>query len=225
MLVSFFKTVLLLLFVILSLRLMGKRQIGQLQPSELVITILLSQVASTPMQDDDIPLLQTLVVIGVLTGLEILISVFALKSKGVRTVFDGSAVQVIENGKIDQRQLRRLRYTIDDLLEGLRQKDVFDPSAVDTAVVETNGTLSVLLKKDAVPPTNGELGRTPPCAGMPVPVITDGKIDLKALSASAMDLRQLRRVLGKEALDPAGIFLMTVDRRGGYEIVKKEGEQ
>ena len=122
MLTSFFRTMLLLVFVIFTLRVMGKRQIGELQPGELVITILLSQIAAAPMQDNDIPLLQTLVCILTLVGVEVLLSVLAMKSVRVRTLIDGNSVTVIRDGVIDQRQLARLRFTVDDLLEGLRQK-------------------------------------------------------------------------------------------------------
>lgn len=148
MLISFIRTVILLICVIAALRLMGKRQIAQLQPSELVITILLSQIAATPMQDNDLPLLNTVVALLVLAGTEILLSAAGLKNRKLRALLNGNPVPVIRNGVIDREQLRLLRYTADDVADALRQKDIFDVSQVEYAVAETNGTLSVLLKPE-----------------------------------------------------------------------------
>ena len=132
-----------------AVRIMGKRQIGELQPSELVITILLSEIAAIPMQDTDIPLLNSVVAVLLLVAFEIISSVISMKSRGARRLLEGNAVTVIRDGKIDQKEIKRLRYTVDDLLTALRQKDVFVLSDVTYAIVETNGTLSVV-KKAAV---------------------------------------------------------------------------
>ena len=126
MLTSFIRTFILLVAVIAAVRLMGKRQIGQLQPAELVVTILLSQIAATPMQDNDIPLMNTLIAVMVLVGVEILISYFSMKNSRIRAVLQGNPVMVIRNGQLDQKELKRIRYTVDDLMEALRGKDVFD---------------------------------------------------------------------------------------------------
>lgn len=222
MLTSFIRTVLLLFFVIVSLRVMGKRQIGELQPGELVVTILLSQIAATPMQDNDIPLLQTLVCIFTLAGVELLLSVLAMKSVKMRSLIDGNSVVVVRGGEIDQKQLRRLRFTIDDLLEGLRQKDVFDLSAVHTVVAETNGTLSILLKSAAQTPTAGMLGKAPPEPGMPQVLVADGKIDPQALAQAHLTEQALRAMLKKENIAPEDAFLFTLDATGKTHLVRKE---
>lgn len=132
--------------VIFIIRLMGKRQIGEMQPSELVITILISEIVSLPLQDKGIPVIYALVPLFVFVSFEIIQSALSLKSKKLRTLMQGHEVIVIRNGKIDVDALRTLRMTVDDLEGALRQKDVFDVKQVSYAIFETNGKLSVLLK-------------------------------------------------------------------------------
>ena len=225
MLTSYFKTVLLLLAVIVSIRLMGKRQIGQLQPSELVVTILLSQVAATPMQETDIPPLQTLIVIFVLTGTEILLSALAMKSRAVRRLVDGRAITVIKDGEIDQRQLKRLRYTIDDVFEGLRQKDVFDLSDVNTVVAETNGNLSVLLKEQALTATKADVTQKTGKAGMPQILIADGRLSRGGIKALGWKTADVERILKKAGVSLKDVFLLTAAEGGKPLLVKKEGAE
>ena len=225
MLTSFFRTVILLFFVILSLRLMGKRQIGELQPGELVVTILLSQIAATPMQDNDIPLLHTLVCIFTLAGVELLLSVLSMKSETVRTLIDGGSVTVMQNGVLDQGALRRLRFTIDDLLEGLRQKDVFDLSAVDSVIAETNGVLSVLLKNSELPVTAKTMRKDVPEPGAPQVLVADGKIRRAGLAAAGLSEAQLTRLLANEQATLADAFLFTVDAAGKTFLVRKEAAE
>ncbi|MBR0508807.1 MAG: DUF421 domain-containing protein [Clostridia bacterium] len=225
MLTSYFKTVLLLLAVIVSIRLMGKRQIGQLQPSELVVTILLSQVAATPMQETDIPPLQTLIVIFVLTGTEILLSALAMKSRAVRRLVDGRAITVIKDGEIDQRQLKRLRYTIDDVFEGLRQKDVFDLSDVNTVVAETNGNLSVLLKEQAQTATKADVTQKTGKAGMPQILIADGRLSRGGIKALGWKTADVERILKKAGVSLKDVFLLTAAEGGKPLLVKKEGAE
>ena len=222
MLTSFFRTVILLFFVILSLRLMGKRQIGELQPGELVVTILLSQIAATPMQDNDIPLLHTLVCIFTLAGVELLLSSLSMKSETVRTLIDGGSVTVMRGGALDQKALKRLRFTIDDLLEGLRQKDVFDLSSVDSVIAETNGALSVLLKKSELPVTAKTIQKDVPEGGMPQVLVADGRIRREGLSAAGLSEAQLARLLEKEQTTLENTFLLTLDAAGKIFFVRKE---
>lgn len=148
MAVLFIRAVILYAAVIFVIRLMGKRQIGEMQPSELVITILISEVASLPLQDKGIPMLYAIVPLFVFVSFEIILSALSLKSQKLRTLMQGHEVVVIKNGKVDIEALRTLRMTLDDLEGALRQKDVFDTKDVSYAIFETNGKLSVLLKKD-----------------------------------------------------------------------------
>lgn len=224
MLISFIRTFFLLVCVIAAVRLMGKRQIGQLQPSELVITILLSQIAATPMQDNDLPMLNTVVAILILAGVEIILSALGMKSSKARTVLEGNPVLIIDDGKLDMKQLKRLRYTIDDVTEALRQKNVFDLSKVQYAIAETNGALSIMLKPAERPLTSGDAGKTPPDNGIPVPVISDGKILYEGLQRLDISEERLLECVGENGLKPENVFFMTIDKKGNKNVVKKENE-
>lgn len=151
MFVTLIRTGIIYILIIAAVRLMGKRQIGELQPSELVITILISEIAAIPLQDNGMPLVNTLVSIFLLIALEIISSVLNMKSGKFRDFMQGHSIILIRDGKLDQKKLTQLRFTMDDLLEALRQKDIFSIDEVQYAVVETNGTLSVLLKPENRP--------------------------------------------------------------------------
>ncbi|MBQ7638387.1 MAG: DUF421 domain-containing protein [Clostridia bacterium] len=222
MLTSLIRTVILLFVIIFTIRLMGKRQIGELQPGELVVTILLSQIAATPMQDVEIPLLHSLVSIFTLTGIEILLSGISMKSVKLRELIDGRNVAVVKDGVIDQKKLKSLRFTVDDLLEGLRAKDVFDVSLVESAVVETNGSLSVLLKASELPFNNSSAGINVPETGIPQVLISDGRICSENLKNAGVNKKQLTEMLKKENASVEDVFLFTVDKTGKTFLVKKE---
>ena len=175
MFITLIRTSVLYLFVIAIMRLMGKRQIGELQPTELVVTLLLSEIIAIPMQDNDISLVSTIVPVLVLVGFEILISVISLKSVKIRSIMQGNSIIIIRDGKLDLKKIKELRFTIDDVLEALRQKDIFDISKVQYAVVETNGTISVMLKPEYEPVTRGDLSLEIRDCGMPCAVIVDGR--------------------------------------------------
>lgn len=222
MLISLCRTLMLLLAVILVMRLMGKRQIGQLQPAELVITILLSQIAATPMQDNDIPAVYTLMVLSVLAGVEVLLSAISMKNRRVRELLDGVPMLIIKDGRLLQSTMKKLRYTLDDVLEALRQKDVFDISTVAYAVVETNGTLSVLLRPGAQGVTVSCLEKEPKDPGMPFVVISDGEMMENGMREAGLDRATIGRILNKDKLQLGDVFLMTCDKTGKIHCVKKE---
>lgn len=222
MLISFVRTGILLVVIVIAVRIMGKRQIGQLQPAELVVTILLSEMAATPMQDNDIPMLNTLVAIAVLVSLEILMSVISLKSRKARSLLQGNSVIIIRNGKVDPKEMKRLRYTLDDLLEALRQKDVFDIGDVQYAIAETDGSLSVLLKPGKRTVTAEDMAAESKDNGLSCAVIMDGEIIRSGYSDCGMNDRKLGDIMRKEGYSPEEIFLLTVDRSGSYNLILKE---
>ncbi len=222
MLISFVRTGILLVVIVFAVRIMGKRQIGQLQPAELVVTILLSEMAATPMQDNDIPMLNTLVAIAVLVSLEILMSVISLKSRRARSLLQGNSVIIIRNGKLDPKEMKRLRYTLDDLLEALRQKDVFDIGDVQYAIAETDGTLSVLLKPEKRTVTAEDMAVESQDNGLSCAVIMDGEIVRSGYSDCGMNDRKLDDIVKKEGYSPEEIFLLTVDKSGSYNLILKE---
>lgn len=222
MLTTIIRTVILYLAAVFSVRLMGKRQIGELQPTELVVTILLSEIAAIPIQDNDIPLINSIVPLMLLVGFEILSSVIGIKSVRFRKINDGNPFIIIKDGVIDQKKLNALRLTVDDLLSALRQKDVFDISDVEYAVMETNGSVSLLLKPEKRGVTAQDMNITVKDSGFLCPVIIDGRIIGKHLSNCGFSRKKLDSALKKAKLSQNEVLLMTVDKNGKTEIIKKE---
>ncbi len=225
MLTPFVRTLILYFFVIVAIRLMGKRQVGEMQPTELVVTILISEVAAVPMQNIDIPLSHGIVPIFTLVAAELLISVLILKSIPFRRVLTGTPVIIIKNGQVDQKALKKLRITIDDVLEDLRLKDVFDLKTVRFAQIETNGQLSVLLYGSACSVTSGDLGiENSPVAPF-YPIITDGKLCAKWLEFLNKDERWLKSIIKRYgACKISDVFLLCADEYGNFIFTKKEGQ-
>ena len=222
MFVTLIRTVILYIFAIVSIRVMGKRQIGELQPSDLVITLLISQIISIPIQDTDIPLVNTIIPILLLVGFEILTSVFNMKSIKFRSFMQGNPVVIINDGNLNQQLLKDLRFTVDDLLESLRQKDVFDISQVQYAIVETNGQLSVLLKPEYDMVTRDDLKLESEPQGYKCPVIIDGKIISGDFKICNMTASKIEKIARKKNIQIKDILLMTVDAAGNHTIIKKE---
>jgi len=211
MLIPFFRTLILYVCIILAVRLMGKRQVGEMQPGELVITILVSAVASVPMQDMDIPLAHGLVPVFTLIAAEVLVSALALKWVPLRRLLSGKPVAVIRDGRVDRRALKSLRMSLDDLLEDLRLEGVFDLRRVAFAQVETNGRLSVL-QTDGGP-------------GPFYLLVADGQPDEAALSQLGKSADWLETVLRAHGADHIGeVFLFCADRAGNMIFLRK-GEE
>ena len=222
MTISFIRTLLLYAVVIAAVRLMGKRQISEMQTSELVVTLLISNLASIPMQDTGQPLVSGLIPIAALVMCEILISVLMLKSSGFRKMVCGRPIIVISDGVIQQNEMRRLRMTTEDLSEQLRQKDVFSFQDVAYAIVETNGKLSVIKKPDKEQPTAGMLAVALPDTGIETVVVSDGVVSDFSLELCGKSRDWLEGVLQGQGVTADEIFLMTANRKGGFFIVKKE---
>lgn len=221
MFVTVYRTIILYVFVIISIRFMGKRQISDMQPSDLVITLLISEIAAMPLQDTDQPILFGVSAIFTLVLLEILISIIALKSFFVRKMLSGKSAILIKDGIIDQKELKKVRITVLDLVEMLRGQQVFDVSTVSYAVLETGGSLSVLLKSKSQPATVGDLKIAKGPAELPLPVISDGKILVESLTALGIKKDEVTARLAKRGIKPKDVFLMTLDSGGKAEIVKK----
>ena len=218
------RTIILYIVVTLAIRLMGKRQIGDMQPNELVVTLLISEIAAIPLQDSEQPVSVGVAAILVLVFLEIIISILSMKSFMVRKLLNGKSVVIIKNGVIDQQAMRDVRMTVVDLIELLRNKDVFNLSDVAFAVLEVNGNLSVLLKKDAQTVTTKDIELSLPDDALPLPVISDGKIVYESLKALQISPQKLFKMLKHHKAGIKQIFLMTLDRNGNHTIVDKGGE-
>ena len=224
MFVTLIRTVILYFIVIAVVRIMGKRQIGELQPTELVITILLSEIAAIPMQDNDLPLINTVIPILILMGFEILISIISLKSVRFRSIMQGNSLIIIRNGVLDQAQIKRLRLTVDDILEALRQKDVFDISKVQYAIIETNGEMSVMLKPEYETVIREDLKLKPEDSGIPCVVIANGEIIRSDFKDCGMTDEKLNKILKKDKINVKNTLLMTIDKKGNKTVIGRNNK-
>jgi uncharacterized membrane protein YcaP (DUF421 family) len=186
MLILPLRTILLYLLVMLTVRLMGKHQIGQLQPFELVITIMISELAAIPMQDTEIPLLNGIIPIVTLLFIQTSLSLIALKSARARGFICGKASILIENGHINETEMARIRYSLTDLLEQLRLKDIANIADVEFAILETSGKLSVILKAQRRPVNPEDLQIPTAYEGLPLTLILDGKIQRNNLQKNKL---------------------------------------
>ncbi len=218
------KGVIVYIAVVIAMRLMGKRQIGELQPGELVITILLSEVAAMPLQGDDVPVLSSLSLVFLLVVLEMLSSLLSIKNRGYRTLIQGNSVLIIKQGKIIKKNMKMIRYSTDDLIEALRLKDVFDISTVEYAYIETNGSVSVQLKKKYQPLCGDDVNIKDNEDYLPCLIVSDGKVITKDFNLCGMTWEKLNKTLKKENLKVEEIFLMTADKSGKNFIVRKGDE-
>ena len=217
------RTAIVYIFVTLGIRLMGKRQIGDMQPNELVITLLISETAAIPLQDTTQPILNGIIAIFVLVILEIILSILAMKSFSIRRLLSGQSVVIIKNGLVDEVAMRKVRMTMLDLIEQLRQNGVFNIEDVAYAILEVNGNLSILQKASRLPATPKDLDLKVSPSTLSLPVICDGKIIYESLLALKQDTKKISKILKKEQKTVNEIFLMTLDRDGKYNIVGKRG--
>jgi len=223
MFITLIRAVIIYLLILGALRLMGKRQIGELQPAELIVTILLSELVAVPMQDNELPLLGSVIPVLVIVCFEVIGSVISLKSRRFRALEQGHPVIVIRNGVIDQREVKRLRFTVDELLSALRLKDVFDLAQVQYAVLETNGQLSVLLHAAQRTATPQSMQVQIDADSMPQLVISDGKLILSALRECGVSKKRLDGILRRERLAVKDVYILTLDKQENLRIVRKEG--
>lgn len=197
------------------MRIMGKRQLGELEPAELVVAVLISDLAAHPLQDPGIPLLYGLIPVITLLCCEVLISAGLVRSIRFRALVCGRPSIIIDNGKIVQREMKRNRFTVDELTEELRKKEILDIASVQYAILETDGTLSTILYAHSAPATPEQLGMTVQEADYPVIVINDGRIMTENLHRVGRDRRWLQAELKKRGIkEAAQVYIMTVDSSG-----------
>ena len=227
MMTAFARTIILYFLIMVGLRLMGKRQIGELEPSELVLTMMISDLATVPMQDFGIPLLAGVIPILTLLAISMLLSQISLRSLRFRAVVCGTPSVLIRNGELQQDAMRRNRYTLDELLEELRGQGISNIADVKYAVLENSGQLSVLPWAAQQPPTASQLGlKVEDDVTLPVIVINDGRVLTKNLALCGKDKTWLDKALRKEKVSsPREVFLMTLDEQGQVLCVKKEGPE
>ena len=224
---AFFRTVILYFILMVGLRLMGKRQIGELEPSELVLTLIISDLAAVPMQDFGIPLVNGIFPIVTLLCLSMLLSFFSLKSVRFRGLVCGHPTVIIREGKILQQNMARNRFTVDELLGQLRSQGYSDLSAVKYAILETSGQVSVLPYTKDSPVTPQVMNQqVEDDVTLPVLLINDGHVMSDNLTASGRDQAWLESQLKTRRLtSPRQVFFMTVDEAGTVVCVAKEEAQ
>ena len=222
MILSYARTVVLYTMLILAVRIMGKRQIGQMEPSEFVVAMLVADLAAIPMQNNAIPLVNGLVPMLVVMGLELILSHLSLKSIRLRKMLCGKPVILIDNGKIVQENLRRTQVTLDELSGHLREKDVLDIQTVQYAILETNGNLSVFPYPAEQPAVAKDAKVKASRQYLPVTVVSDGKLLPENLKRAKKDGAWLRKVLLERNATLEGTYLLTVDDGNHVYYIPKE---
>lgn len=204
------------------MRVMGKRQIGELNPQELVITILISAVATVPLENNGMPLANSLIPIAIFISFEIINSTLSMKSIKFRALIKGKPRFIIKDGKIQQGELTKLRFTIDDLTDAVRQAGVFDISQVANAIVETNGVVSVQKKSEYAPLTPKDMGIKTEDAEVPITAIVDGKAVADCFGNVNIDENEAKLIAISNGEQPQNILVMTIKNDGTAYIVTKE---
>ena len=222
MILSYFRTIVLYLVLIFVIRMMGKRQIGQMEASEFVVTMLVANLAAIPMQDSGIPLYSGLVPILTVLGVELVLSWLIMKSVLFRRFLCGKPVILIENGKILQENLRRTRVTLDELTGHLREKDVLDIRSVQYAILETDGNLSVFPFPKDRPASARDAGIQARAQHLPITIIEDGYLSRENLALAGKDESWVDKILRSHEADREDTFLLTVDQQDKIVFVRKE---
>ena len=222
MILSYIRTILLYLVLIGVVRMMGKRQIGQMEPSEFVVTMLVANLAAIPMQDGGIPLLSGFIPIVTVLGVELALSALSMKNMRIRKLLCGKPVILIENGNILQQNLKKTRITLDELTGHLREKDVLDLQSVQYAILETNGNLTVFPYPKEKPASAKAAGIAVGKQSLPVTIISDGTLIEKNLSVAKKDTGWVRRVLEQHQATVAETWLLTVDGNDKIVFLRKE---
>ena len=217
-----FRTIVIYLSVLFSMRLMGKRQLGELQPEELVSTILISNLASISIESDQTPVTASLIPLFLIAALELLGSVLSFRSQKFFNLLAGRPKTVIQDGEIDQNALKMLRLTAADLMEALRGQGIFDPRDVSYALIETNGSLSVALRPEKEPLTLADIQRTAKNAHATIPFVLDGQVLTDNLHSCGTDLDWLERTAQANALLMEEILLLVGNDTEDYFLLKKE---
>lgn len=222
MLINFVRAIIIYLIVLIVMRLMGKREIGQLQPFELAISIMIADLASIPMTDPGVPIFNGIVPILGLLAMHLVITVLNIKSVGIRKITCGKPTVLVYRGKIDEEALKRERFTISELQERLRVKDVFNLGDVEFAILETNGEISVIQKPNKRNSIPEDFGIMPEYEGMPYDLIVDGKIMSENLNKIGKDEKWLYKQVVKFKTTPENVLIATMDGKGNFFCQEKE---
>ena len=225
MILSYVRTIILYSILIAVIRLMGKRQIGQMEPSEFVVTMLVANLAAIPMQDGAIPLLSGLIPILTVLAVELVLSTLSLRSIRLRKLLCGKPVILIENGRLVQENLRRAQITLDELSGHLREKDVLDIQTVQYAILETDGNLSVFPFAAEKPASAKDAKIQAKKQYLPFTIISDGRLLTQNLVPAKKDSAWLHRILRERSATVEGNYLLTLDDGNHICYIPKEDGQ
>lgn len=225
MLIVFLRSLILYLLVVFVMRVMGKRQVGQLQPFEFVLAIMISDLVAVPMQDKEIPLINGIIPIITLLIAQLSLSYLTLKSTKARSIICGRPVILVENGRIVEEELAKLRYDLNDLTEQLRAKNFSNLSDVEFAILETNGELSVIPRSQKRPVVPDDLGIPTQYEGLTLPLVIDGTIEHANLAKANLDEVWLREALRHYRLTPEMTLVAILDTQGHLFVQAKKAAQ
>jgi len=216
-----YRTVFVYFLVLLIIRMMGKREIGQLSPFDFVVAVIIAELAAIPMEATDVPVWHSILPLIVLGLLEVIMSYATLFSRTLRGIVCGHPQVIIKSGRLLRDEMRKARYNLDDLLEQLREKGIVDVGDVEFAVLETSGKLSVILKSQHRPVTPADLGISTTYEGLPTVLVMDGSVITKNLKEIDLDENWLNEQLRERGLNPKKVLLATLGTNGRLFVNKK----
>lgn len=224
MLVTFFRAIVLYIIVLAVMRLMGKREIGQLQPFELAISIMIADLAATPMAESGVPITNGIMPILGLLVMHLIISIINIKSTKVRQIICGKPSLLIFRGKIDQKVLKKERFTINELEERLRDNNIFNIGDVEYAILETSGQVTVIPKPNKRPTTPEDFNIEPRYEGIPYDLVVDGKVEYENLKKIGKDYKWLQKQTEKFGIKPEQALIVTIDGDNKFfcQAIEKE---
>lgn len=225
MLIIVLRTFILYLVIILVMRIMGKREIGQLQPYELAVTLIISELVTLPMESNGVPLINGIIPVATITLSQVLVSYLTTKSQWLQDFISGKYTIIIENGKMIQKNMSKQKYNITELLEQLRMSGVTKISDVEYAILETSGQLSVILKGPKQPATAEQMMVTTEYEGLPINLILDGKLVKENLDGAKLTKEDIEKRLKKDNLTIENVFYANIDATGEYYIEEKDKEE
>lgn len=216
-----YRTIFIYFLVLVVVRLMGKREVGQLSPFDFVVAIIIAELAVMPLEATDAPIWHSILPLLILASLEIAMSYASLFSHALRCFICGCPQVIIKNGFIMRDEMRKARYNLDDLMAQLREKNIVDPRDVEFAILETSGKLNIIPKSQHRPVTPADLGIATPYEGLPTVLIMDGNIMKKNLNEAELDEKWLLDVLKERDISPKKVLLATLGTDGKLFVNKK----
>jgi len=222
MLITFFRAIVLYIIVLIVMRLMGKREIGQMQPFELAISIMIADLAATPMAETGIPITNGIMPILGLLVMHLVISMINLKSTKARKIICGKPSILIFRGKVDEKVLKKERFTINELEERLRNNNIFNIGDVEYAVLETSGQVTVIPKPNKRPTTPEDFNIEPKYEGIPYDLVVDGKVMYKNLEKLGKNYVWLKKQTEKFGIKPEDALIVTIDGNNQFFCQAKE---